>query len=285
MKDTRARRPPRYDDAHHFRYHIAGAADDHRITVAHVLAMHLIFVVQCRIGDSHATHKYRLQARGRRDRARTAHLHVDGRHDRHGLFGGIFVRERPARRARDVAQLTLLREVIDLVHHAVDVVRQIGAFEREVGVIGETAVDALHHGALGRHAQAPLLQLFQDGAVALGQVAALHHTDPITIHVEWSARRDARIELTQAACRGVARIRNYLFAALLLAPIHFGVAAFGHFLLAAHVEAPRRMCALEAQWHRLYGAHVLRHVLAGVAVAARRRPRRRAVRGRGAGGE
>src|SRR3569833_1510012 len=132
-------------------------------------------------------------------------------------------------------------------------------------------------GALGRHAQAPLLQLFQDGAVALGQVAALHHTDPITIHVEWSARRDARIELTQAACRGVARIRKYLFAALLLAPIQFGEAAFGHIHLAAHLEAPRRMCAHEAQWHRMYGAHVLRHVLAGVAVAARRRPHQHTV--------
>src|SRR3569832_2497859 len=109
MKDTRARRPPLFDDAHHFRYHIAGAADGHRITDAHVLAMHLIFVVQRRIGDSHATHEHRLQARGRRDRARTAHLHVDGRHDRHGLFGGKLVRERPARRTRDVALLTRRR--------------------------------------------------------------------------------------------------------------------------------------------------------------------------------
>src|SRR3569833_965613 len=132
-------------------------------------------------------------------------------------------------------------------------------------------------GARWRHAQAPLLHLFQDGAVALGQVAALHHTDPKTIHVEWSARRDARIELTQAACRGVARIRKYLFAALLLAPIQFGEAAFGHIHLAAHLEAPRRMCAHEAQWHRMYGAHVLRHVLAGVAVAARRRPHQHTV--------
>ncbi len=128
-------RPALGQHTNDFGDHVAGAAHDDGIADVHVLATHLVLVVQRGVDDGDAADEHRLQPRHRRDRAGAADLHVDaddfGRH----LLGGELVREREARCARDVAELALRGEVVDLVDDAVDVVRQLRAPRADAPVI------------------------------------------------------------------------------------------------------------------------------------------------------
>ena len=75
--------------------------------------------------DGDAADEHRLQPRDRRDRAGAADLDVDAQHLGRHFLGRELVRDREARRARDEAELGLLREAVDLVDDAVDVVGQL----------------------------------------------------------------------------------------------------------------------------------------------------------------
>jgi hypothetical protein len=101
--------------------HVAGAAHDHPVADAHVLAVDLVLVVQRGVGDGDAANEDRLQARHRGQRAGTADLHLDVAQQRDRLLRRILVRHRPARLAGDETEALLQRERVDLVHHAVDV--------------------------------------------------------------------------------------------------------------------------------------------------------------------
>ncbi len=106
---------------------LAGAAHDHGVAFAHVLAVQLVLVVQRREGDRRATDEDRIQHRERRDLAGAAGVDRDARDARRALLGGKLVGDRPARRAAGRAQLVAQRELVDLHHGAVDLVRQIVA--------------------------------------------------------------------------------------------------------------------------------------------------------------
>jgi len=80
--------------------------------------------VQRGVGHGDAADKHRRQFRNRCELAGAAHLHLDSLHRGQHLLRRILVRHRPARLARDEAQALLQRQAIDLVDHAVDVVRQ-----------------------------------------------------------------------------------------------------------------------------------------------------------------
>ena len=69
-----------------------------------------------------AADRDRLELRNRRERAGAADLNVDAADDRGGALGRKFVRDCPARRARDKAQSFLPVEPVDLVDDAVDIV-------------------------------------------------------------------------------------------------------------------------------------------------------------------
>src|SRR5205823_15107221 len=135
------------------RDHIAGSADDDRIADAHVLAPHLVFVVQGRVGDRDAADEHRFQARHRRYRAGAPDLNLDGDDFGGHLFGRKLVRDCEARRPRHEAEALLLREIVDLVHDAVDLVGQRVALLAEATVVVENAVETAYHRALARHRQ------------------------------------------------------------------------------------------------------------------------------------
>ena len=73
----------------------------------------------------------------------------------HLFVGRELVRQRPARRARDEAELLLVGAAIYLVDHAVDLVRQLGAARADVAVVLEAALDADDLLRLRAGAQAP----------------------------------------------------------------------------------------------------------------------------------
>lgn len=69
--------------------------------------------------------------RHRRQSAGAANLHLNGQKPGHGLFGRKLPRRRPARRAACETETFLKRQIVDLVDHAVDIIGQLGPFQRD----------------------------------------------------------------------------------------------------------------------------------------------------------
>ena len=127
----------------------------------------------------------------------------------------------------------------------------------------------LHHGALAAHRQTQLAQRIQQAAVAGRRFPSGRFADAVGIERQRALRGDRRIELTDAAGGAVARIHQRGAAAFaLLLVVAFEIRT-GNKHLAAHFQHRRRAGRIEPQRNAADGAHVLRHVLAGFAVAAR----------------
>src|SRR2546430_11604872 len=69
--------PPVGHHAHHFGDHIPGAAHHHGVSDPHVLAVHLVDVVQRDVAHRHAAHEHRREPRHRRERSGAADLELD----------------------------------------------------------------------------------------------------------------------------------------------------------------------------------------------------------------
>ncbi len=256
---------------HHFGNHIPGAAHDHGVTDAHVLAAQLIEVVQADIADDDPAHRDGRETRHGRDGAGAPHLEGHRQHPRDGLLGGIFVGQRPARGAGNKTQALLAGHRIDLVHHPVDLERQFGAARLHLTVIGQQARDAADAPVERTDRQAPRAQPAQALEMGVRQcrvVAA--RAQPIGEPAQRTARRDTRVELTQAARSRVARIGENALTGLLQALVHGQEARARHIDLAAHLQQCRPVAAREAQRQAGQGAQVGGHVLAADPVAARR---------------
>ena len=131
--------------AHHLRDDVPGAADHDGIPDAHILAGQLVHVVKRCVADRHAADEHRLETRHRRQSAGAPHLKLDAADRREGLLGGKLVGDGPARRARDEAELALRFDVVDLVDHAVDLIRQCGPRRAHVPVVLQATFDRFDH--------------------------------------------------------------------------------------------------------------------------------------------
>ncbi|CCJ99029.1 hypothetical protein BN130_1652 [Cronobacter malonaticus 507] len=118
------------------------------------------------------------------------------------------------------------------------------------------------------HRQAPGFKLLQTFHMAARQLAAFQQPDAITEKCQRTFGRYARIELTQRACRRVARVSE-----------NFPTRAPGFFVnffktrlrqkhFTAHFEARRNVVTAKLQRNGANGAHVKRDIFAGSAVAA-----------------
>ena len=85
-------------------------------------ALDLVLIVQRDVLHDDAADPDRLELADRRERAGAADLDLDVAQHGGRALGGEFVRDRPARRARDEAEPLLPVEAVDLVDDAVDVV-------------------------------------------------------------------------------------------------------------------------------------------------------------------
>ena len=94
---------------------------------AHVLAAHLVEVVERRAGDGRTGHDDRRQVRHGRQRPRPTDVRDDVLDHGLDLLGRVLVGDRPARSARHHPQSTLQLERVDLQDDAVRSVRQIVA--------------------------------------------------------------------------------------------------------------------------------------------------------------
>ncbi len=250
---------------------VAGAPDHDRVADAHVLARDLVHVVQRCIAHGHAADEHRPEPRDRRDRAGASDLELDRGDGRLDLVRRELVRERPPWRPRGKPEPFLPVTPVDLVHDAVDLVRELRARVADALVEGEAAVHARDHRRLRAGAQPEVAQGSEQLAVAapLRERGIGDGPDAIAEEGERPRRRDARIELAHGAGRGVAGIDEGLLAARRECRVHALEALDRHEHLAADLEQGGRGAA-QVQRHATDGADVRGHVLASRPVTARR---------------
>ena len=168
----------------------------------------------------------------------------------------------------------LQRKIVDLVDDAVDVVAERRALSLDDAVacehLGGRMADLGQR--IGRQAEAA--HGF-DGAELRRSERLADLAPGVSEEGERPACGDARVELAQRAGGEVARIGVDRLSRLRLAGVERGEIGMAHVDLAARLENPWR--AFEPVRDRLHRAHVGGHVLALVAVAARRRPHEFAV--------
>ena len=147
--------------AQHLGDDVARLAHDDRVAHAHVLAVHLVLVVQRRARHGGAGHHHGIQLGHRGEHAGAAHLHGDVAQDGGLLFGRELERDGPARRAGCVSHGLLLHERTHLHHHAVDLVGQIFPPLERPGAEGMDRLFRLAELDVGVHVEAGLAQPLQ----------------------------------------------------------------------------------------------------------------------------
>ena len=103
------------------RDHIARAADNDLITDSNIEASHFVNIVQRGITDRNAPYKYRLETGNGCNRSGPSYLVVNAQEPRDLLLSWKFSGNRPPRCTRNKTQTLLLREVVDLHDHTVNI--------------------------------------------------------------------------------------------------------------------------------------------------------------------
>ena len=119
---------------HHLRDHIASPLDHHPVANTDILAADFILVMKRRVGDNNTADGDGFKPRHRCQRAGTPDLDVDGVQQGFGLFGGEFMRQRPARRTRHLAKPGLVIMPVDLVDDPVNVIAKIGPCRADLAI-------------------------------------------------------------------------------------------------------------------------------------------------------
>ena len=244
-----------------------------------VLAQDVVLVVQRRELDDDASDDDRLEHREGVQVAGPPDVDADVEQLRDDGRGRELEGDRPARIATDHPELRLLGVAVDLDHHAVDVVVEVGASLAELEAGGDHRVDVVVRRRQRVDTEAVGLEPRERVGVRC-QLETLAHADRIRPQGKGARGRLRGVPLAQRACGGVARVhegREALRRPLLVEAREGGDRQVD---LAAHLDERRRRLALverEAQGHGAHGAQVGGHVLADDPVAARRSPLEHAV--------
>ncbi len=142
------------------------------------------------VGDGHAADKHRFELGDRGHGAGAADLKLDVLKQSHLLLRRELVGGRPARRPGHKAQLLLQSDGIDLVDHAVDLVRQLATAGQNVVVERLTTGSPLFEFHLGTERQPPLLELGETAKVGVAQLLA-PHPHAIGVKAQGTAGGDA----------------------------------------------------------------------------------------------
>ena len=237
-----AARPLVFDDAEHLRNDIAGALDRHRVADAHIEPRDLLGIVQGGVLHHDAADRHRLELGDRRQEAGAADLDFDIPDDGRRLLRREFVRDRPARIARDKAEPFLPVETVDFVDDAVDIVIEAGAPRLDLAVEFQQRIERAAHFGQRIGLEAAGLEPFDHAGLRLFRHIA-HLPPGISEETKRPRRRDRRVELAQRAGRGVARIDVELLAGFRLFAVEFEERRLGHVDFAAHLGHGRNLAA------------------------------------------
>ena len=256
---------------------VAGLAHDHRVAGADVLDLDLVLVVQRGQADGGTADEDGLEHRERRGLARAADGYLDVLERGRALLGRQLVGDRPPRRLGRGAERRLHRQVVDLHHHAVDLVRQVVAVLHPVGAEVVDVVQRVEHLGLGVHRQAELPEPLQRARVRGRRVRPHDLAELVAPERQPPGRRDRRVLLAQRSRSGVAGVHGHRTA---LAPRGLGRLVLRDRLRLQPVERRDGQVHLATGFEHLRraigqpvgdvgdGGHVGRDVLAGAAVAA-----------------
>ena len=109
------------------------------------LARHLVLVVQRGHADRRAADEHRLEHGERRRPTGAPDRHLDVAQQGGALLGRELVGDRPARRARREPEALALGDVVELHHHAVDLVPEVVSMVLPVQAVGEHVVERGEH--------------------------------------------------------------------------------------------------------------------------------------------
>ena len=217
------------------RDYVTGALDDHRIAGANVLAFDFVGIVQGCPADHHAADGDRFERRDRRQRAGAADLDRYAVQQRLRLFGGEFMGDRPARRSADHTQSALPVDPVHLVDDTVDVVGEHGAFRRNIFIERQGVVAADAEPGQRIDGKSPRVETRQQIPMRVRRGGA-GFAGGIGEKVQGAGPGDRRIQLPQAARRGVARVGENLVAFRGLAFVQGEKIVAAHIDFAAHLE-------------------------------------------------
>ncbi|MNZ92890.1 hypothetical protein D3C78_1119350 [compost metagenome] len=221
--------------------------------------------MQGRIGHGNASHLHWLEPRHRGDRAGTSDLELHIEHFGQLLHGRKLVGNRPARRTGTEAELALRGQAVDLEHHAIDLIRQVVAARADIAVVLQTLCYAGGMTQLTTDRQTPGLELLEGANMSVSQ-RRRYLPQAIAAKLQWATGGDFRIQLTQAARRGVARVGEGFAAHLDLRLVQALETGLGHVNLAAHFEHSWPTLALQLEGNVAHGAHVDTDIFTGCAV-------------------
>ena len=190
----------------------------------------------------------------------------------HGALGGKLPGNRPAGRTARAAEPDLPIQPVDLEHRAVDAEAQAGALLFDVVVIGAQLAyvrvnDRYPPGRFVR-LKPPAFDLAERFGLRLRK--RLRNLAPAVCgKPQRSCGGDGRVQLPQAAGRGIPRIGKPLCPGSFLLRIEIQEVRIGHVDLAAHLQDRRPAPALQCAGNIRDGHDVGGHILAFDPVAAR----------------
>src|SRR5581483_7858329 len=258
----------RADDA---RNHVAGADHDDDVADADVVRRDVLLIVQRGVRDRHAADADRLENGERVQRPGAADVDLDVEELRARFAGAELVGDRPARVFSDAPETLLQREIVDLHDDAVDLVVEPAALLFPARDVVDDAVHGSHTLRVRVHWEAQLPQPRQQIVLRRRRLVRVELADRIRVERKRPFRGRLRIELTDPAGRGVARIRERGGAAGLALGIEPREVALPHVGFTANVGVPRNRVrrAPQGERDRADRAQVRGDVFADAAVAAR----------------
>ena len=253
-------------DLEHLGDYLPGLAHAHGVAYAHVELCDEVLVVQRGVRHRRTREADGLYHRLRREHAGAAHLDGDVPHDALLDLGRVFIRRGPARGLGRGAEGLPLGEGVYLHDRAVYVVGEAVA---ALAYLAYALADGVHIAEDGVRHDVEAVALERVEALGVGGEAhALGLLDVEDADIELPRCGDLGILLAHAARGGVARVREQGLPPLGARGVQLLEYGAGHIDLAAHYEPRRRVP--EPLGQVADGFQVLRHVLAGDAVAARR---------------
>ena len=265
---VRAMRPLVEQDFHHLRDHVARALDHDGVADANILARNLVLVVQRRVLHDDAANGDRIEPRDRRERAGAANLDVDRAQHRRRALRRKFVRDSPSRRARDEAEALLIREIVDLVDDAVDIVAERRALLFDVAIMRDHLIGGMTKLRQFVGDETRVMQEVEHAFLRIRRHVR-HFAPGIGEEAQQPLRRHAGVDLAQRTRRRIARIGVDHLSRLRLPFVQLGEIGAVHVDFAARFQDGGRFAL---QFVRNFGnrAHIGRHILALEPVAARR---------------
>ena len=151
---------------------------------------------------------------------------------------------RPTRLARAETQFTLIGQVIDLEHHAVDFISQRLTPLADAAVVSQAFIGTFGQFQFATDRHTPVLQGLKNADMRLWQLA-LHLTNAVAAEFQRTAGGNFRIQLAQAAGSRITRIGESLTTLLQLPCIQRLETGLGHKDFATHFQHRRPALALQ----------------------------------------